>query len=361
MIRFDPIDDEAQLLADMAQRFVAEHYSLTKRAKMLEAPVNEAPALWSAMADLGWLAAPLPEAVGGLGMTPARLVPFLEALGAGLVLEPYNAVVLQCAATLARALPDTIAGELLAPVLTGEVLAVLLVPPPGCVQVSQRPGGKVALTGELALVPGAAAASRMFAMIGAGDAAQLLLINPAEVERLPYRLTDDQPAARICLKGASADVLAAGPAVGAALDWGQDLATAGTLAEMSGVIAALMRATREHVATRTQFGQTIGHFQSVQHRMADLFIGSEEARSMAILAAEAMELPQPTQRARLISAAKVKLGACARGAMRDAVQLHGGMGMTDELIIGHLVKRLLVLEHQGGSSRTHLARFARGA
>jgi acyl-CoA dehydrogenase len=288
------------------------------------------------------------------------LVPFLEALGAGLVLEPYNAVVLHCATTLARALPNTIAEELLAPVMTGEVLAVLLVPPPGSVQISQRPGGKVALTGDLALVPGAAAASRMFAIIGTGDEAQLLLIDPAGIERLPYRVTDDQPAAWVCLKGASADVLAAGPAVGAALDWGQDLATAGALAEMSGVIAALMRATREHVATRTQFGQVIGRFQSVQHRMADLFIGSEEARSMAILAAEAMELPQATQRARLISAAKVKLGACARGAMRDAVQLHGGMGMTDELIIGHLVKRLLVLEHQGGSSRTHLTRFSRG-
>lgn len=359
MIRFDPIDDEAQLLADMAQRFVAEHYSLPKRAKMPEAPVNEAPALWSAMADLGWLAAPLPESVGGLGMTPARLVPFLEALGAGLVLEPYNTVVLHCAATSARALPDTLAEEFLAPVMSGEVLAVLLVPPLESVQVSQRAGGKVALTGELALVPGAAAVGQIFAMVGTGDEAQLLRLDPEGVERLPYRLTDDQPAARVCLKEVSADVLAAGSAVGAALDWGQDLATAGALAEMSGVIAALMRATREHVATRTQFGQTIGRFQSVQHRMADLFIGSEEARSMAILAAEAMELPQPTQRARLISAAKVKLGACARVAIRDAVQLHGGMGMTDELIIGHLVKRLLVLEHQGGSSLTHLARFSR--
>lgn len=360
MIRFDPFDEESQLLAEMAKRFVADHYSIPKRAVMVQAPLDDKPALWTAMADQGWFAAPLPEEVGGLGMSPARLVPFLEVLGAGLVLEPYNPVVLHCAVTLARVLPAAEAARVLAPVMAGDVAAVLLVPPPGTVQLSERSFGTVTLQGEVALVPGAAVGVKMFAIVQAGDDTHLLLIDPADVEVLPYRLTDDQPAARIRLNAASAEVLASGPCVAAAQNWGQDLATAGALSEMSGLIDALMRATCQHVVTRTQFGQPIGKFQSVQHRMADLFIAREEARSMAILAAEAMEMPQAAQRARLISAAKVKLGACARTAQRDSIQLHGGMGMTDALIIGHMVKRLLVLEHIGGASLAHLARFSRG-
>lgn len=361
MIRFDVPDDETRQLAETAQRFVADHYSLAKRAAMVQEPAGERPAHWSLLADLGWLAAPLPERVGGLGMTPAQLVPFLATLGAGLVLEPYTPVVLHCAATLARALPEDKAAHLLAPMLDGGQMPVLLMPAAESVQAVMHPDGAVRLSAEVALIPGATKAAAFFAAVEIDGETFLLAVDPADVEVSPYRLIDDQPAARIRLKDARAEILASGNTVTDALGWGRDVTTVGVMAEMSGLIAALMRATREHVATRMQFGQPISKFQAVQHRMADVFIASEEAHSMAMLAAEAMELPQDAARARLVSAAKVKLASASRTAARDAVQLHGGMGMTDALDIGHMVKRLLVLEQLGGSQAAHLARFARRA
>ncbi|TDK50684.1 acyl-CoA dehydrogenase family protein [Antarcticimicrobium luteum] len=357
MIHFDLPSDVALLLRDTAERFVAENYALPQRAEMLAAAPEEAPRLWSAMAELGWLAAPLQEAVGGLGLTPVHIVPLLEALGAGLVLEPVVPA-MRCAATLARALPENEAATALEPVLSGERIEVLAEGAEGAPITATRDGDRVMLLGTAPLVPGGAAAAAFWAVAELGGAPILIRVAAEAASVAAFRLLDGQAAARVCFDGASCAVSEAVPdCAGAALDFGTDMGLVGALAECSGLIDALYRATLDYVKLREQFGRPIGRFQAVQHRMADMFIAREEARSMLHLAAEALESEDAGFRARLVSAARVKIADNARRALRDAVQLHGGMGVTDELAVGHMVKRLLVLTQLGGSRGAHLKRF----
>ena len=170
-------------------------------------------------------------------------------------------------------------------------------------------------------------------------------------------MLDGQPVARVVFDGVTVRNADTITSAGAALRFGADLGCVAILAESAGVIDALYCATLDYVKLREQFGRPIGRFQVVQHRMADMFIAREEARSMMQLAAEAQDSEDESFRTRLISAARVKIADNARKVQRDAVQLHGGMGMTDELPVGHMVKRLLVLAQLGGNRQQHLERF----
>ncbi len=355
MIRFDIPSEEATLLRETAERFVADRYGLAQRAAML-ADETLAQKNWADMAELGWLAAPLPEALGGLGLQPVQITGLLEALGAGLVLEPVSAV-MQCAATLARALPEAQAQDTLDPILSGARIDVMAEGARGKPITARSDDGMLELSGMSPLVMGGNIAAT-FWVVAERDGAEVLCPVPAtaaQVER--YRLLDGQPVARVVFDGVTvreADTIAD---IGAALRFGADMGRVAILAESAGVIDALYRATLDYVKLREQFGRPIGRFQAVQHRMADMFIAREEARSMLQLAAEAQESKDDAFRARLISAARVKISDNARKVQRDAVQLHGGMGVTDELPVGHMVKRLLVLAQLGGNRQQHLERF----
>lgn len=361
MICFDLPTEEAQLLKDTAERFVADHYALEKRGKALLAAPDDVPRHWAEMAELGWLAACVPEAAGGLGLTPVQIVPLMEMLGAGLILEPVGTVSLGCAAMLARALaPDDVA-EKLAPVLAGEAIEVVVTGRENAPIVARRTGDDLVLSGASPAVIGAAAATA-FWVVAELDGTRLLARVPAgAVSVTPCRLVDGQAAAQVFFDDVTLPAAEAIFDCDAALEFGVDLALVGTLAETSGVIDALHKMTLDYVKMREQFGRPIGRFQVVQHRMADMFIACEEARSMVLLAAEAMESDDATFRAKLVSAARVKVSDAARAVLRDAVQLHGGMGVTDELPVGHMVKRLLVLTQTGGNRAAHLKRFAKAA
>jgi len=359
MIRLDPPDDGATMLKDTAARFVSDRYGLARRAEMLRQSEAEIPAHWADMAGLGWLMAPVPETAGGLGLSPVQVVALLEVLGAGLVLEPVGPVAMHCAATLARALPAP--EEALAPVLSGTCIEVMASGAEGAPITATRDGGRVVLSGQAPLVPGGAAA-RAFWVEVRGEGAPALIRVPAEVAEVTrFRLVDGQAAARVDLDGVTCDAGDLVTGCAGALAFGADMGLVGMLAEASGLIDALYRATLEHVKLREQFGRPIGGFQVVQHRMADMFIAREEVRSMVRLAAEAMESGEADFRARLVSAARVKIADAARTVLRDAVQLHGGMGVTDELPLGHMVKRVLVLTRLGGRRAAHLQRFREAA
>ncbi|QQM29995.1 acyl-CoA dehydrogenase family protein [Martelella lutilitoris] len=361
MIRFELPTEEALLLKDTAERFVADHYALEQRAKALSAAPGDVPRHWAEMAELGWLVACVPEDAGGLGLTPAQIVPMMEVLGAGLILEPVGAVSLGCAAMLARALsPDDVA-ERLAPVLAGEAIEVVVAGRDGAPIAARREGGNLVLSGASPAVIGAAAATA-FWVVAELDGSRMLVRIPAEDAAVtPCRLVDGQAAAQVVLDDVTVPADEAISGCHAALDFGADLALVGVLAETSGVIDALHKATLDYVKMREQFGRPIGRFQVVQHKMADMFIACEEARSMVLLAAEAMESKDAAFRGKLVSAARVKISDAARAVLRDAVQLHGGMGVSDELAVGHLVKRLLVLTQTGGNRAAHLKRFAKAA
>jgi len=361
MIRFQLPDEETLLLKETAERFVADRYELTRRNAMLAAPAGEVPSLWGEMAELGWLAAPVAEAAGGLGLSAAQVVPFLGVLGGGLVLEPIGPVAMHCASTLARALPSDTVEATLAPILAGESVEVIAAGAEDAPIRAVREGGDLRLSGVVPLLIGGAQASAFWVAAECDSAPLLVRIAADQADVEPFRLVDGQAAAKLTLDGVRCAASEAVMDCGAAMAYGSDMALVGNLAEITGLIDRLYRETLEYVKLREQFGRPIGRFQAVQHRMADLFIMHEEAQSMVSMAAEAMESTDVTYRARLVSAAQVKICDNARVVLRDAVQLHGGMGVTDELPVGHMVKRLLVLTRISGSRAAILQRFRKAA
>lgn len=349
MIRFADPSDESQMLAESAARFMAEHYSLPKRAEMLTRPVDELPAHWRNMAELGWLAAPLPQEVGGLGMHATDLLPLLRQMGAGLVLEPYGPAIFYCAVCLASARPSSRAEAVLAPMLEGKRLEILI--DAADVQATRK-GGDWHLQLSVSALLGAAAAD-VFWIIAAGpDGPMLFRLGKDGVRQRPMRLIDGQAAADVIVDCKVELIETEG--LPQALVKAREASLFVVLAETDGLLAALFEDTLAYVAMREQFGGPIGKFQSLQHRLAEMFILREECLSMTQLAAEALEYPEPEYRRRVLSSARVKLADAAKLISREAVQLHGGMGVTDELAVGHRVKRLLVLAQQGGPRHRHL-------
>ncbi|RYH12301.1 acyl-CoA dehydrogenase family protein [Tropicimonas sp. IMCC6043] len=361
MIRFDAPSEEALLLKDTAMRFIADNYGLEKRAAMLAKPADAVPAHWTEMAELGWLAAPLPEACGGLGLSPTDVLPLLEVLGAGLILEPVSPAILGCAATIAAALPAETAADLLEAMLAGERIEVLATGGASATApavTATWTSGSWTLSGKAPMVVGGAAADIVWAVARVDDALGLFRVPADAVALTGFRLFDGQTAATVDFDGVSCTEDQLFPMDDTALVRGTEMALLARLAEALGLIEALYRTTLDYVKLREQFGRPIGAFQSVQHRMADMFIHCEEVRSMVQLAAEAMDGAPADLRRQVHAATWVKLVDNGRAVLRDAVQLHGGMGMTDELIVGHMVKRLLMLIQSGGSREDWLSAAA---
>ncbi|MEO9779264.1 MAG: acyl-CoA dehydrogenase family protein [Sedimentitalea sp.] len=358
MIQFELPDEEALLLKETAERFVTEKYTLPQREKILEGPIDAKPACWAEMAELGWLAAPLPENVGGLGLKVGQITPFLGKLGAGMILEPVVEVTMHCAPTIARALAADRAVGALEAILSGDRLEVTVTGSPISATLS---GDSFVLDGCAELVLGGAFADAFWVVARSGSDSLLVRVTRDQVQIEPFRLLDGQAAGRItfddvtCAK--SEVILACADAVA----YGDDMSMVGQIAEMTGLIEALYRDTLDYVKLREQFGRPIGRFQAVQHRMADIFIKHEEAQSMVQLAAAAMDAMDGAYRRHLVLAARIKVAENARAVLRDAVQLHGGMGVTDELRVGQRVKRLLVLTQIGGNRSDHLKRFRSAA
>lgn len=358
MIEFEMPDSETLLLQDTAERFVSEEYSLPQREKMLSNPVDARPVHWASMAELGWLAAPLPESAGGLGMSVRQITPFLEKLGAGLVLEPVVDVAMHCAPTLSRALGADRAVGALEPIIAGDRIEVIA--HSTSITATLTDNG-IALNGSAPIVVGGACADAFWVVAAHENDTILARVSRDQAEVEPFRLLDGQAAARVTFDAAQCAKADTVTGCADAVAFGEDMLSVGHLAEMTGLVDALYRDTLEYVKLREQFGRPIGRFQAVQHRMADIFIKREEARSMVQLAGAAMDADDPAYRRRLVSAARVKITENARAVLRDAVQLHGGMGVTDELPLGHRVKRLLVLTQIGGRRGEHLERFRSAA
>lgn len=361
MIDFKLPDEETLLLKETAERFIEDRYELTQRNEMLSAPVEQTPAHWAEMAELGWLAAPAPEGAGGLGLSAKQVAPFLGVLGAGLVLEPVGPVAMCCAPTLARALSADRAEAALAPILAGDSIELIAMGPADAPIRASRVGDDLVLTGVVPLLIGGALAAAFWVVAECEGAPLLVRVPAADITVEAFRVVDGQAAAKLVLDNVRCPAADAVTDCEAALVYGQDMGLVGRLAEISGLIDRLYRETLEYMKLREQFGRPIGSFQVVQHRMADMFIRREEALSMVSLAAEAMASDDAAFRSRLVSAAQVKICDNARAVLRDAVQLHGGMGVTDELPVGHMVKRLLLLTQLDGGRMAGLRRFRAAA
>jgi alkylation response protein AidB-like acyl-CoA dehydrogenase len=297
----------------------------------------------------------------------------MNELGAGLLLEPYwSSAVL--ATTLLRRLGGSTANALLEELATGARIAAVAHAEPGnrydldrVRAIARRRADGWALTGTKALVLGAGAADTLLVSARAGeDGTPSVFAVPCRspgVRLREYPTIDGRGAADVTLEEASVGDDALLGEEGAARDPlrdAHDLALAALCADALGAMKALVETTARYLQTRKQFGQPIGNFQALQHRMADMLVHFEQAKSMTYLASMKCESSDLADRRKVLSAAKVVLGQAGRFIGQQAIQLHGGMGMADELDVGHYFRRLTAFELTLGDTDHHLERVATG-
>ena len=369
------LTDEQRALSDMIQRFLAQEYAFDARRKILRSPDGWSREIWGKLGEMGLLALQVPEAQGGMAPATMETLLTLGAMGKALVVEPYlSSAVLGTA--LVRELGTPAQRDALLPAMaTGERIAVPAHGEAGArhdlsrVSTSARRGGQgFILTGRKAVVLHAPAADLLLVTArtaGAPDAEAGLSVfavpaGSPGVKLIPYPTIDGQRAADVELAGVALPGDALLGLEGQAfegLSAAFDLGVAALCAEAVGVLQATLDATTEYTRTRKQFGVPIARFQALQHRMADMLMHVEQARSMSYLAAMQAASVDARERRRTVSAAKVTVGQACRFVGQQAVQLHGGMGVTDELAVSHCFKRLMAIELSLGDTEHHLERF----
>ncbi len=354
-------NEEQQLLADSVRRYLGKSYDFEARKKILAGQGWSAQA-WAQLAQMGLTGLPVSAEHGGFGGGAVDLMGVMEAFGEALVVEPYLPLVL-AARLLERGGASAQKEALLPGVVEGRTRLAFAHNERGArfaldaVRTSAgRKGGRWTLDGEKAAVVGAPSADRLVVSARRDGAIGLFLVDVGKVELQAYRTIDERLAADVVLRGAQAEPLDGDVA---SLEEATDFGAALVCAEAVGAMKFACDTTLEYLKTRKQFGVPIGTFQALQHRMVDMFISLEQARSMACLACSRVDLAADArERARAVSAAKIKIADAARHVSQEAVQLHGGMGMSEELKVSHAFRRLTVLAREFGDADHHLARFA---
>lgn len=354
--------EEQQMLQESIRRYLESGYTLEHRARAIAGAEGWSRETWSSLAELGLLALDIDEADGGIGAGPVGTMLVAEATGAGLLVEPFHS-----SAVLATRVVSLLArGErrsgMLEALASGEAVAVLAheedggwFDPRGTVAEAGVNGWR--LRGRKAHVYHAPMARWLLVTARTADGLGVFVVDAgAEGVRLrPMPTVDGQRAADVELDLAlPADSrLGEGDAT-AAVEEALDLGIAALCADALGVLDRTLAATVQYARDRRQFGVPIGSFQALQHRMADMYMQVEQARSMTYLATSACLQEDPGARRRAVSGAKVIVGQAARRVGQEAVQLHGGMGMTDELDVSHCFRRLLAFELRLGTTDEHL-------
>ncbi|MDL9935703.1 acyl-CoA dehydrogenase family protein [Gordonia sp. ABSL1-1] len=360
---------EQQLLSDGLNKFLEARYDLEASRTAAKIGPGWQPEIWTALAEeLGVIGACLPEAVGGDDGGAEELMVVTEALGHALVVEPFvDTVVL--GARLLHATGAQPALDAARRIAEGEALSALATLEDGSGGVPTRiatravpDGDDWVINGAKIVVTSAPIADYLIVSAVTDDGVSLFLLElgdatPAGLTSHPLRTIDDRPAADLVFTDvrvpASARIVADGAAV---LDKAWDEATAAVVSEAVGLLRKVHTDTVEYAKQRQQFGVAIGSFQALQHRMVDMLIELEQSVAAQYLAILSLEAPA-AERAAAISAAKATVSRAARFIGQNAVQLHGGMGMTEELAIGHYFKRLTAIEYEFGTADAHLARF----
>jgi alkylation response protein AidB-like acyl-CoA dehydrogenase len=357
---------EQEQLRDMLQRFVRKDYGFDARGKIVAAGEGFSRDVWRTFAELGLLGIGVPEEHGGFGGDAVDTMVVMEALGTGLVVEPYLATVVLGAGLVRDAGSPEQKEDILAAVAGGEMQLALAHYEPGAryeldrVSTTARKGGAgFVLNGKKVAVLNGGEADRL--IVSAGQSLFIVDAKAPGITRRPYRNRDGHPAADVTLADVGVDRSALLGEEGRAfptLERAIDRAIAALCAEALGCMDALNAQTLEYLKTRKQFGMPIGSFQVLKHRMADMFIAAAEARSMACLAAIRADSTDAATRRAAISAAKALIGKSGRYVGQQAVQLHGGMGVVDELIVSHYFRRLTAINTTFGDADHHLARFS---
>jgi alkylation response protein AidB-like acyl-CoA dehydrogenase len=368
--------EEQRQLREAVEGFATQEYTFERLRAIKRSGAGWDPKVWRGLAELGVTALHVPVSLGGLGYGPTETLALMDAIGPSLLLEPILTSAVVATAVLRQFDAGASAAELLRAMAPGNCIAALAHFEPRSrfdtrwVETSATPvHGGFRLEGRKAVVAHAGLAHVLLVSArSAGEANDAqgvsLFAVPLETPGLTlaeYLTVDGQRAADIHMDGvgvpAASRLSGEGDAL-AAIEAALDVKLAALCAEAVSIMQALVRATVEHLNTRHQFGQPIGRFQSLQHRVADMTVHLEQARSMSYLAAMRCASPDLRERRRALSAAKVVIAEAARFVGQQAVQLHGGMGMTDELKVSHWFKRLTAVEILCGDGDFHLQRFA---
>ena len=352
---FDFTEDQ-ESLRDAVRRWVDKDYGFERRHAIVKAGGFDR-AAWDGLVSLGLTALAVPEDQGGMGFGPVEAMVVMEELGRGIVMEPYAQAGL-IAPTVLRHAPAQAQAAWLPRIAGGEALIVLAYQERGARyrldQVATRAEGQT-LSGAKSLVPAGDQADAFIvpAQTANGIALYLVERGAAGVATRPYSLQDGSRAAELSLDKTPATLLV-GPEQGlAVLELAVDVGIAALCAEAVGAMDKLVGLTVEYLNTRKQFGVAIASFQALRHRMADVKMQLELARSMSYFAT--LKLGEaPAARRRALSQAKLQLGQSMRFVGQQCIQLHGGIGVTDEYVGSHYFKRLTAMEMQFGDSLHHL-------
>jgi pimeloyl-CoA dehydrogenase small subunit len=370
------LSEEQRLLKDGVERLMREHYSFEDRRKYRTEKLGFSEAMWGRYAELGLLGLPFAEAHGGLGAGAVETMIVMEAFGKALILEPYLATVVLAGGILRHGANEAQNSKLVPAIAEGRMkLAFAYAEPQSRYDLfdveteAKRDGEGWVLNGTKGLVLHGDAADKIIVSARTAGGARekdgigLFLVdaNALGLMRRAYPTQDGLRAAEITLQNvriAAADVIGDPAGAFPIISRVADEAIAALCAEAVGCFAEMHAITVNYLKTRKQFGTTIGSFQVLQHRAVDMFVELEQSRSMATYATMMAGESDVTERERALSAAKAQIGQSSKALGRQAIQLHGGIGMTMEYSIGHYFKHVTMIDASFGDTDHHLQRLA---
>ena len=373
-MNFDLSDDQ-KLLVETAASFAKKESPIDRMRRLRDDPIGYEPAMWRHMGELGWLGIPFPDSVGGYGGRFIDAALLIEQLGATLVPEPYIPSVILAGMAIERAGDDQQKKRWLVPMIEGKTAMALAYAERhsrydvlDVATRAERKGATWSISGEKVFVLGGHHADHLGVSAGVAEAGPggiglfVVARDTAGLTVDPIATMDGRRAAMIRLDGATVGedcALGEPGAAGPALEDVMDLASAAACAEGLGIARTVLAMTVEYLKTREQFGAKIGSFQALQHRAVDMFIEVELCHSTVIYAGLAIDDPDRDERQAAVSAAKVQLCQGGRFVVRQGIQLHGGIGCTDEHDVGLYFKRMQVLGALFGDEVYHTERFSR--
>lgn len=369
--------EEQQMLQESVQKFAQKSYDFDTRNKIMATEKGYSDENWALFAELGWLTVPFAEEEGGFGGSAVDLSVMMEEFGKAMLVEPFIATAVLSGGLISELGSDEQKGELLPGIMEGKLQLATAYAEPGSrfnlanVETTARvDGDDVILNGsKTAVLNGSNAETLLVVARESGESTAregisvfMVDATSAGISVRAFANVDGKKSAEVTLADvrvpASTRLGEAGSAL-PALEKIIDRATVAVSAEAVGAMEALLTKTVEYSKTRKQFGTAIGTFQALQHRMADMFIECQLARSIVIMAAMKLDSGEDdVEKAKAVSAAKSRVGKAIRKVSQEAIQIHGGIGMTEELDVGHLFKLVTAAEILFGNTDYHTERFA---
>ena len=369
------LSEEQQLLKDSITQFVDKDYLFDVRQKNIKSELGYSSDFWKTFADLGWLGMPFSEADGGYDGGPIDLMVIMESLGRGLVVEPYIPNVVLAGGLISRLGNEEQKTNFLPKIISGEIQMSLAFAEPqsrfnlsDVITTAKKDSEKYILDGYKAVVMNGPSSDTLIVVARTSGAQleekglSLFLVDPSAkgVSLRNYSNVDGSKASEVTLEGvevSSSSLLGEEGNIYSVLEEVIDLATLAISAEAVGIMEKMNEITLEYTKTREQFGETLSSFQALQHRMVDTFMAYEQTKSLLLMCAAKLT-DKADDATKAVSALKYQVGIAAKQVGEESVQLHGGMGVTDETNIGHFFKRLTTIRAIFGNTDYHLKRYS---